>query len=252
MTAPAIELRKLSVRFHGRAALSNIDWTIPPRTITVLVGPSGSGKTTLLRAINRLNECFEGCQTTGAVWLGNAADRRDIYRPDRPLTDLRRQAAMCFQHPNPLPGSIASNFTIPLRCVLELSAAQIEARMRRALADVDLLTEVGDRLHAGALTLSGGQQQRLCLARALALEPSYLLLDEPTANLDFRSTAKIEELLQRLKTRYTIVAVSHSLSQARRLADQVGILREGTLVQVLDSSQIEAADAFYRLVESYF
>ena len=133
---------------------------------------------------------------------------------------------MCFQHPNPLPGSIASNFTIPLRCVTGLSAAQIEARMLDALRETELLVEVGDRLHAGALTLSGGQQQRLCLARALALEPSCLLLDEPTASLDFRSSSKIEELLHRLKARYTIVAVSHNLSQARRLADQVAILRE--------------------------
>ena len=159
---------------------------------------------------------------------------------------------MCFQHPNPLPGSIASNFAIPLRCVLGLSPAQIEARMLHALREVDLLDEVADRLHAGALTLSGGQQQRLCLARALALEPAYLLLDEPTASLDHRSTAKIEELLHRLKARYTIVAVSHSLSQARRLADQVGILREGTLVHVFDRSHLEDADAFYRRVESLF
>jgi len=247
-----IEVQQLSVRFHSRPALNRIDLAVPPRSITVLIGPSGSGKTTLLRAINRLNECFDACQTTGAVWLGSGADRRDVYQPGCSLARLRGQAAMCFQHPNPLPGSIASNFAIPLRCVLGLSAAQIEARMLYALQEVDLFSEVADRLHTSALTLSGGQQQRLCLARALALEPSYLLLDEPTASLDHRSTAKIEELMVRLKSRYTIVAVSHSLSQTRRLADQVGVLREGSLVQMLDRSQLEDADAFYRQVECLF
>jgi phosphate transport system ATP-binding protein len=245
-------MHQLSVSFHGHPALNNIDLAMPPRAITVLIGPSGSGKTTLLRAINRLNECFVACRTTGSIWLGSGEVRRDIYGPVCPLASLRRLAAMCFQHPNPLPGSIASNFTIPLSCVLGLSSAQIEARMLQVLREVDLLDDVGDRLHAGALTLSGGQQQRLCLARALALEPSYLLLDEPTANLDYRSTAKIEELLHRLKAQYTIVAVSHSLSQTRRLADRVGILREGSLVQVLDRSQMEDAEAFYRRVESFF
>ena len=235
--------------FHGRSALREVDLTVPPRAITVLIGPSGSGKTTLLRAINRLNECFDGCVTTGSVWLGSGADRRDVYAPGGSLATLRRQAAICFQHPNPLPSSIAGNFSIPLQCVLGLSASEIEARMLQTLREVDLLDEVGDRLNASAMTLSGGQQQRLCLARALALEPSYLLLDEPTANLDFRSAAKIEELLHRLKARYAIVAVSHSLSQTRRLADQVGVLREGSIVRMLGRGELEDTDAFFREVE---
>ena len=238
--------------FHGRSALREVDLTVPPRAITVLIGPSGSGKTTLLRAINRLNECFDGCVTTGSVWLGSGVDRRDVYAPGGSLATLRRQAAICFQHPNPLPGSIASNFAIPLQCVLGLSASEIEERMLSTLREVDLLDEVGGRLNAAALTLSGGQQQRLCLARALALEPSYLLLDEPTANLDFRSAAKIEELLHRLKARYAIVAVSHSLSQARRLADQVGVLREGSIVELLGREQLEDADTFHRRAERLF
>lgn len=225
---------------------------IPTNAITILVGPSGSGKTTLLRSINRLNECYAGCRTTGSVWLGSDAAQRNVYEADYSLGALRRHAAMAFQTPNPLPGSIASNFAIPLRSVLGLSRKEVNTRMMQALREVDLHSEVADRLHVGALTLSGGQQQRLCLARALALEPSYLLLDEPTANLDFRSSAKIEELLIRLKERYTIVAVSHSLSQARRLADQVVILCEGSLAQVLQHSQLEDADSFYRLVESIF
>jgi phosphate transport system ATP-binding protein len=186
------------------------------------------------------------------VLLGIGRERSDVYRHDYPLATLRRQAAMCFQHPNPLPGSIASNFTIPLACVLGLSAVQIEARMMETLREVDLLDEVADRLHASALTLSGGQQQRLCLARALALEPSCLLLDEPTASLDYRSSAKIEELLQRLKARYTIVAVSHQLSQARRLADQIGVLREGALVETISRDQLADAEMFYRKVETLF
>jgi phosphate transport system ATP-binding protein len=240
------------VSFHGRPALRDVSLLIPARAITVLIGPSGSGKTTLLRAVNRLNECFEGCRTTGSVWLGSGPDRRDVNLPRHPTADLRREAAMCFQHPNPLPGSIASNFAVPLRCVLGLSPAEIEARMLRSLGEVDLLPEVAGRLHEGALTLSGGQQQRLCLARALALEPSYLLLDEPTSNLDFRSAAKIEELLHRLKARYTIVAVSHNLAQARRLADRVCVLREGSIVEVFDRGRPEDADAFFRRVEEWF
>jgi phosphate transport system ATP-binding protein len=252
MTGPAIDIRRLSVSFRGRPALEDVTLSMPARTISVLIGPSGSGKTTLLRAVNRLNECFDDCRTTGSVWLGSGDHWRDVNAAGYPLELLRRQAAMCFQHPNPLPGSIADNFRIPLRSVLGLSPSEIEARMLRSLRETELEGEVGDRLHAAAKTLSGGQQQRLCLARALALEPTCLLLDEPTANLDFRSTSKIEELLHRLKTRYTILAVSHNLSQARRLADQVAVLREGSLVQVLDRGRLEDADSFYRQVESLF
>lgn len=252
MTETAIELRQLSVSFRGRPALKDINLTIPARSITVLIGPSGSGKTTLLRSINRLNECFDDCVTTGEVWLSTNRERHNVYAPDYGLATLRRRAAMCFQHPNPLPGSIASNFATPLSCVLGLSASEIETRTAKVLRDVELFDEVADRLQAGALTLSGGQQQRLCLARALALEPLCLLLDEPTASLDYRSSAKIEELLLRLKAQYTIVAVSHNLTQARRLADRIVILREGSLIQLLNRPEIEDADAFYRRVEGMF
>jgi phosphate transport system ATP-binding protein len=248
---PAIDIRRLSVHFHGRTSLRDVSLAIPARSITVVIGPSGAGKTTLLRAVNRLNECFDGCRTAGGVWLlGDRA--RDVYAPDYPLALLRREAAMCFQHPNPLPGSIASNFSVPLRCVLGLSSSEVQERTERALREVDLFDEVAGRLRADVRTLSGGQQQRLCLARALALEPKFLLLDEPTASLDFRARAKIEELLLRLKARYTIVAVSHGLGQVRRLADQAAVLRDGALVQVFDRKRLEDADAFYREVESYF
>lgn len=250
--APAISIRNLSVRFLDKIVLKGISLTSWSGQITVIVGPSGSGKSTLLRAVNRLNESFPECRTEGTVELNLDGRRGDIYQNFVPLPELRRKVGMVFQTPAVLPFSIAKNLAMPLKVVLGLNGARLSERMEWALHEVSLWDEVKDRLHAGASTLSGGQQQRLCLARVLALEPEILLLDEPTASLDFRTTQKIEELLTRLKERYTILAVSHSLSQTRRLADRVCVLREGRLVRELDQQHLEDQNVFQKLIEEAF
>ena len=159
---------------------------------------------------------------------------------------------MVLQNPNVLPTSIKNNFAIPLSAVLRSTRPQVESRMCRALREVQLYEEVKHRLHEGAMTLSGGQQQRLCLARALALEPKYLLLDEPTANLDYRAARAIEQLSAQLKRHYTIVAVSHSLGQTRRIADRVVVLREGEVARTFDHTQLCDDRVFQSLVEEVF
>ena len=248
----AIDIRHLSVQFGRKRVLNDVCLNVPIRKITVIIGPSGSGKTTLLRAINRLNECFSSCCTQGSVRLRSPTKWVDAYRDSFPLQWLRRAAAMVLQNPNVLPTSIENNFAVPLKAVLRLPRGEIKERMHRALRQVELYDEVQDQLHERATILSGGQQQRLCLARALALEPTYLLLDEPTANLDYRATRSIEQLLVRLKQHYTILAVSHSLGQTRRVADRVVLLREGQVARTFDRAQLRDEAVFHSLVEEVF
>jgi phosphate transport system ATP-binding protein len=174
---------------------------------------------------------------------------RDIYADGLPLSVLRHRVGMVFQTPHLLPLSIAENLTLPLKLILGLPRRDTPARMEMALQEAHLWEEVKDRLNAPAHTLSGGQQQRLCLARLLSLEPEILLLDEPTASLDFRSALKVEELLLSLKDRYTIIAVSHSLSQARRLADEALILRDGSVIQRLSQADLLSSNILQALIE---
>lgn len=227
---PTVRMESLTVRAAGRTVLREVDLKLDRGRTHLLVGPSGSGKTTLLRAVNRLNELFGGFHTSGRVtvpWNGGVCS---VYGDPYPLEELRRRVGMVFQNPNVLPVSIRRNFTIPLGEVLRCGGTEAAGRMEQALTDVGLWREVSGRLDEPATRLSGGQQQRLCLARALALEPSVLLLDEPTANLDFRATAAIEDLIGQLKEQYVLLVVSHSLDQAERLADRVAVLREGRVV----------------------
>ena len=229
----AIRLEQLAVSFSGRTILAGVDAEFPARALSFLLGRSGSGKTTLLRAINRLNECLPGCRTSGRVHLRLGGEWGDAYAPQVAVDGLRRRVGMVFQTPNVLPLSIARNLVMPLRASLGLSADAAWARMEEALREAHLWSEVADRLDRPALALSGGQQQRLCLARALALRPEILLLDEPTASLDFKAAQLIEELLGELRTRYTLLVVSHSLGQARRLADALFVLHGGGRVERL-------------------
>jgi phosphate transport system ATP-binding protein len=254
MNAPEADIRveDLNVWFGERSVLRGIHCTIPARGITVVIGPSGSGKTTLLRAINRLNECWPDCRTSGSVRLRMNGETVDVYGRNVSISDLRRQAAMVFQTPNVLPATIERNFAIPLKSVLSCSGREVRERMEKALQEVRLYDEVKDRLKRPALELSGGQQQRLCLARALAMTPRYLLLDEPTSSLDFKASRRIEELLLSLKERYTIVAVSHGLGQTHRLADRAIVLGEGRIVETLEGGQLRDADVFRNLVEEVF
>lgn len=245
-------IEDLSVSFAGHRVLHGFNLSLPPRTITVILGRSGSGKSTFLRTLNRLNECFPGSHTDGRVRLFLSNEWVDVYSDGFALTELRRRVGMVFQSPNVLPSSIGRNIALPLKLVMGLSAADAARRMEWALREAQLWDEVEGRLHHPATTLSGGQQQRLCLARALAMEPEFLLLDEPTASLDFQASAKIEELLLRLKDRYTIVAVSHSLSQAGRLADRIVVINQGTVVGTFEPEDFRGRETFERLVENIF
>lgn len=242
----------LSVNFGQRPVLQDINLSLKKGRLYVLVGRSGVGKTTLLRSFNRLNECFPGCQTWGSLRLNLGSRWVDIYREGLPVTEVRRRVGMVFQTPNLLPASVEKNISLPLKLVLGLGGKEMSERVEWALRQVHLWEEVWDRLEAPAATLSGGQQQRLCLARVLALEPAMLLLDEPTASLDFRASQKVEELLLALKERYTMLAVSHSLSQARRLGDEVLVLHEGRLAGRFAGTELQQGDKFQGLLEEIF
>lgn len=240
-----IRIDGLSVSFGETPVIDGVSLEIPPGGPTFLLGRSGSGKTTLLRAINRLNECFPGCRTRGSVSAMLDGAWRDVYAPDMRVEELRRRVGMVFQSPNALPVSVARNIALPLRTAQHVTKHECEERIEQALREVHLWDEVKNRLAAPAATLSGGQQQRLCLARALALRPEILLLDEPTASLDFKSARQVEELLAELAARYTVVVVSHSLSQAHRLAAEVFVLRQGGRIERLP-------EAVFRDKESLF
>jgi len=243
MTSPAIRIEHLSVHFSGKAVIDNISMAVPSGGPTFLLGRSGSGKTTLLRAVNRLNECFSNCETQGKIEVLLGGERVDAYGSSTPVQTLRQRIGMVFQNPNVLPMSIARNISLPLEAALSLSASECQDRVEQVLRDVYLWDEVKDRLSSPAIALSGGQQQRLCLARALALQPEILLLDEPTASLDFRAAQQIEELLLELKTRHTLFVVSHSLGQAMRLAEHVFVLHEGKRVETLPPKVFRNSEA---------
>ncbi|MDL2284262.1 phosphate ABC transporter ATP-binding protein [Oxalobacter sp. OttesenSCG-928-P03] len=249
MTSAAICIEHLSVRFSGKPVLDDISVAIEPGGPTFLLGRSGSGKTTLLRAINRLNECFPGCETQGRIGVQLGGEHVNVYGRGIAAETLRRRIGMVFQNPNVLPLSIARNIALPLEATRSLSASESQDRIEQALRDVYLWDEVRDRLSAPAASLSGGQQQRLCLARALALQPEILLLDEPTASLDFRAARQIEDLLAELKTRYTLVVVSHSLGQAMRLAEHVFVLHDGNRIEALPPDVFRSRDALFAAMD---
>jgi phosphate transport system ATP-binding protein len=214
-------IKDLSIHFSGRQALSHVNLNLEAGALTVIVGRSGSGKSTFLRALNRLNEMFPGTDTTGSVELLLGGVWANVNQNGLPLPELRRRVGMVFQTPHVLPTTVERNLTLPLKLVMGLPKKEITGAMEEALRQAQLWDEVKDRLRHSASTLSGGQQQRLCLARSLALKSEFLLLDEPTASLDFRAAEKIEELIVELKQRYHILAVSHSMSQAKRIADRI-------------------------------
>ncbi len=251
MQETAITMTNLSVGFSGRTILENISMDVPKHSITMIIGPSGSGKTTLLRAVNRLNEEFTGCSAAGSMKIFFSDAAVEVYDGLTP-NELRRRVGMVFQSPNVFPFSIQKNLLAPLRVIHSMGRKERHQRMEHVLREVELWDEVCDRLNDNALTLSGGQQQRLCLARALALSPEVLLLDEPTASLDVRSARKIEELLVKLKEHYTILAVSHSIRQVKLIADRVIILSEGRIVRSLEHRDFHNPGLLEELIEEFF
>jgi phosphate transport system ATP-binding protein len=234
--------------FYGRTqALSNISLDISERIVMAFIGPSGCGKSTFLRTLNRMNDTIPGTRAEGRVEI----DGRDIYEPDTDVVDLRRRVGMVFQKSNPFPKSIFDNVAYGVRINrLAANKSEISERVEQALEDAALWPEVKDRLKTSALGLSGGQQQRLCIARALAVKPEVLLMDEPASALDPIATQKIEELIVELKKQYTIVIVTHNMQQAARVSDRTAFFWLGKLVEVNSTEKIFTAPD-QRLTEDY-
>jgi phosphate transport system ATP-binding protein len=224
---PKMEARGLAVRYAGKPAIQGVSLALQDRQVTALIGPSGCGKSTFLRALNRMNELIPSATTEGEVLL----DGEPVTAGRLDPVELRRRVGMVFQRSNPFPKSILENVAYGLRVAGTRDRAALEERVERSLRAAALWDEVKDRLHESALGLSGGQQQRLCIARALAVEPEVVLMDEPASALDPIATAKIEDLIHELKTRYTIVIVTHNMQQAARVSDRTAFFYLGELVE---------------------
>lgn len=227
MLEPMIEIQKLTLQYGTKVALEDISLDIPKHQVTAFIGPSGCGKSTLLRCLNRLNDLIDGVTISGAIRLGGI----DITDPRLETTELRKRVGMVFQRSNPFPKTIYDNIAFGPRIMGIRSRSTLDERVEYSLRAAALWDEIRDRLHESALSLSGGQQQRLCIARALAVEPEVLLMDEPCSALDPIATARIEELITDLKTRYTIVIVTHNMQQAARVSDYTAFLYLGQLVE---------------------
>ncbi len=230
-----LRTERLSAFFRDKAAVRKATLAFPTNTVTAIIGPSGCGKSTFLRCLNRMHELTPGARVTGHVFL----DEHDIYAPDVNPIRLRKRVGMVFQKPTPFPTmSIYENVAAGLRLNGNPSRADVDAIVERALKGAALWDEVKDRLHTSALALSGGQQQRLCIARAIAPGPEVILLDEPTSALDPISTQRIEQLVQDLKTDYTVVIVTHNMQQAARVSDFTAFLYMGELVETGPTEQL--------------
>ena len=220
--------------FYGDfQALKNINLDIPENTITAFIGPSGCGKSTLIKSLNRMNDLVEGCRITGDIRL----DGQDIYG-DIDINNLRKRVGMVFQKPNPFPMSIYDNIAYGPRTHGVRSKVRLDEIVENSLKGAAIWDEVKDRLKTSALGLSGGQQQRLCIARALAVEPEVLLMEEPTSALDPISTAKIEDLAAELKNKYTIVMVTHNMQQDARISDKTAFFLLGEVIEYADTEKL--------------
>jgi phosphate transport system ATP-binding protein len=225
---PKIEVAGMDFYYGARRALEQIDLKIFPNQVTALIGPSGCGKSTFLRSLNRMNDIVPGARVEGSVRIDNA----DIYAAGVDVVDLRRRVGMVFQKSNPFPKSIFENVAYGLRINgLTQSREEMRGRVEASLKSAALWDEVKDRLHTSALALSGGQQQRLCIARALAIEPEIVLMDEPASALDPIATQKIEDLIYQLKSRYTIVIVTHNMQQAARVSNVTAFFWMGSVIE---------------------
>ncbi len=246
-TPTKVEVKGLSFYYGGTRALEDVSIEIPANQVTAFIGPSGCGKSTFLRTLNRMNDIIPGARVTGTVLI----DGEDVYGAATDPVALRQRVGMVFQKSNPFPKSIFENVAYGLRINgLATSKTDLQDRVEASLQSAALWDEVKDRLHASALALSGGQQQRLCIARALAVEPEVLLMDEPASALDPIATQHIEELVYHLKTSYTIVIVTHNMQQAARVSDRTAFFWLGKLVEFGLTSRIFTAPT-QKLTEDY-
>jgi phosphate transport system ATP-binding protein len=229
-----IEVRSLDFFYGKTRALNGIDLAVPANAVTAIIGPSGCGKSTLLRTINRIYELYPDQRAEGEIMI----DGRNILDARYPVSLLRRSIGMVFQKPTPFATSIRKNVAFALSYYERLHRRELADRVEDALRQAALWDEVKDKLDASALSLSGGQQQRLCIARTLAVRPDIILLDEPTSAPDPISTAKIEELIDELRRRFTIVIVTHNMQQAARVSQRTAFFHLGELIEVGDTSQI--------------
>ncbi len=222
-----LEVKALDLYYGQKRALNSVSMTIPEKKVTAFIGPSGCGKSTLLRCFNRMNDLVDACRIEGQILL----DGQNIYDKKVDVAELRRQIGMVFQKPNPFPKTIYENVAYGLRLQGVKSKRVLDEVVEKSLRGAALWDEVKDRLHDNAFGLSGGQQQRLVIARAIAIEPEVILLDEPASALDPISTLKIEELINELKHQYTIVIVTHNMQQAARVSDYTAFMYMGDLIE---------------------
>jgi phosphate transport system ATP-binding protein len=219
--------RNMNFFYGDFKALEDINIDFEERQVTALIGPSGCGKSTYLRSLNRMNDIIPGTRVEGQVLL----DEKPIYGPNVDVVEIRKRVGMVFQKPNPFPKTIFNDVAYGLRIKGIKNRSELQDRVEGSLKSAAIWDEVKDRLHDSALSLSGGQQQRLCIARALAIEPEVLLMDEPASALDPIATQKIEELVRKLKNRYTIIIVTHNMQQAARVSDETAFFYMGKLIE---------------------
>lgn len=230
----AMATEDLHVYYGDNHAIKGVSLPFKKNKVTALIGPSGCGKSTYLRALNRMNNEIDGCRMEGHIWYGDT----DINRPEVDLYQVRKEIGMVFQKPNPFSKSIYENIAFALKRHGIKNKKELNERVEKSLRDAALWDEVKDELNKSALALSGGQQQRLCIARAIAMEPQVLLLDEPASALDPISTSKIEDLIAELKKNYTIAIVTHNMQQAGRISDYTAFFYLGEVVEFADTVQI--------------
>ncbi len=232
--APFIEIEGVSLYYGASRALKNISVHLEEKVVTAFIGPSGCGKSTLLRCLNRMNDLIDGVRIEGSIKIGG----HDIYAKDVDVIELRKRVGMVFQKSNPFPKSIYENVAYGLRLHGVKAKSDLDTRIEESLQQAALWEEVKDRLHSSALGLSGGQQQRLCIARAIAIKPEVILMDEPASALDPIATARIEDLILDLKKYFTIVIVTHNMQQAARISDHTAFFYIGELVEFASTTKI--------------
>jgi phosphate transport system ATP-binding protein len=241
-----IETRNLNFYYGAKQALKNINIICAENQVTAIIGPSGCGKSTFVRVLNRMNDVIPGTRAEGEIFL----DGEDILSPKVDVVELRRRVGMVFQKPNPFPKSIYDNAAYGLRINSLRDRIKTDRIVEKSLREAALWDEVKDRLRENAFTLSGGQQQRLCIARALAVEPEVMLFDEPCSAIDPIATAKIEDLIQKLKQTYTVVIVTHNMQQAARVSDYTAFMMLGELVE-FDRTEKIFTNPSQKLTEDY-